>query len=81
MTSLSRDLIGHLKSVKKYFLMEQGEFICQFLNLCESELSQPVDCAEPARLESFLEVATRTSTTDSDQYKDNLCSALLWSFR
>ena len=44
-----RDLIGHLKSVKKYFLMEQGDFINQFLDLCEPELSQAVDCVEPAR--------------------------------
>jgi len=72
-----RDLIGHLKSVKKYFLMEQGDFINQYLDLCESELSQPVDCVEPARLESLLEMAARTSTANSDQYKDNLCVALL----
>jgi len=72
-----RDLIGHLKSVKKYFLMEQGDFINQFLDLCEGELSQPVDCVEPARLESLLEMAARTSTANSDQYKDNLCVALL----
>ena len=72
-----RDLIGHLKSVKKYFLMEQGDFINQFLDICESELSQPVDCVEPARLESLLEMAARTSTANFDQYKDNLCVALL----
>jgi len=72
-----RDLIGHLKSVKKYFLMEQGDFICQFLDLCESELSQPVDSVEPARLESLLEMAARTSTANSDVYKDNLSVALL----
>jgi len=72
-----RDLIGHLRSVKKYFLMEQGDFINQFLDLCETELSQPVDCVEPARLESLLEMAARTSTANSDQYKDNLCVALL----
>ena len=34
------DLISHLKSVKKYFLIEQGDFICQFLDLCEPELSE-----------------------------------------
>ena len=36
--------------------MEQGDFICQFLDLCELELSQPVDCVEPARLEILLEM-------------------------
>ena len=35
-----RELIGHLKSVKKYILIAQGDFICQFLDLCEPELSQ-----------------------------------------
>ena len=72
-----RDLIGHLKSVKKYFLMEQGDFINQLLDLCESELDQPVDSVEPARLESLLEMAARTSTANHDQYKDNLCVTLL----
>merc|ERR1719318_401003 len=72
-----RDLIGHLKSVKKYFLIEQGDFIVQFLDLCDSELSQPVDCVEPARLESLLELSTRTSAANSDQYKDNVRVALL----
>jgi len=72
-----RDLIGHLRSVKKYFLMEQGDFICQFLDLGESQLNQPVDCVEPARLESLLELVTRITTANSDVYKDNLRVALL----
>ncbi|XP_023342310.1 gamma-tubulin complex component 2 [Eurytemora carolleeae] len=72
-----RDLIGHLTSMKKYFLMEQGDFIVQFLDLCEKELSQPVDQVEPARLESLLEMALRTSSANYDQNKDNLCVALL----
>ena len=72
-----RDLIGHLKSVKKYFLMEQGDFINQFLDLCEPELSQAVDGVEPARLESLLELAARTSSANHDQYKDNLSVVLL----
>ena len=72
-----RDLIGHLKSVKKYFLMEQGDFINQFLDLCEPELSQAVDEVEPARLESLVELAARTSSANHDPYKDNLSVMLL----
>jgi gamma-tubulin complex component 2 len=72
-----RDLVGHLQSVKNYFLMSQGDFVVQFLDLCEKELSQPVDQVEPARLESLLELALRTSSANSDTYKDNLCVALL----
>jgi len=72
-----RELISHLNSMKKYFLMEQGDFIVQFLDLCEKELSQPVDQVEPARLESLLELALRTSSANYDVNKDNLCVALL----
>ena len=72
-----RDLIGHLTSMKKYFLMEQGDFIVQFLDLCEKELSQSVDQVEPARLESLLELALRTSSANFDKNKDNLCVVLL----
>lgn len=72
-----RDLVGHLQSVKNYFLMEQGDFMVQFLDLCEKELAQPVDQVEPARLESLLELALRTSSANYDAYKDNLCVALL----
>jgi len=72
-----RDLLGHLASMKKYFLMEQGDFVVQFLDLCEKELSQPVDQVEPARLESLLELALRTSSANYDPNKDNLCVALL----
>lgn len=57
--------------------MGTEDFNCQFLDLYESELSQPVECVEPARFESLLEMAARTSTGNSDQYKDNLCVALL----
>merc|ERR1719468_277170 len=56
-----RDLIGHLKSVKHYFLLDQGDFIVQFMDLCGDELCQSVDLVEPTRLESLLELALRTS--------------------
>ena len=72
-----RDLIGHLKSVKHYFLLDQGDFIVQFMDLCESELLQSVNRVEPARLESLLELALRTSAANMDPYKDNVRVELL----
>ena len=47
----------------------KGDFIVQFLDLCEKELSQPVDQVEPARLESLLELALRTSSANYDVNK------------
>ena len=72
-----RDLVGHLRSVKHYFLLDQGDFIVQFMDLCESELQQSVNRVEPARLDSLLELALRTSAANCDPYKDNVRVELL----
>jgi gamma-tubulin complex component 2 len=57
--------------------MDQGDFIVQFMDLCESELLQNVNSVEPARLESLLELALRTSGANADPYKDNVGIELL----
>lgn len=72
-----RDLIGHLKSVKHYFLLDQGDFVVQFFDVCGDELCQNVNSVEPTRLESLLELALRTSVANSDPYKDNVRVELL----
>ena len=63
--------------MKHYFLLDQGDFIVQFLDLCETELLQNVNSVEPARLESLLELALRTSGANTDPYKDNVGVELL----
>lgn len=70
-------ILGHLRSVKHYFLLDQGDFIVQFMDLCEAELLQNVNAVEPARLESLLELALRTSAANTDPYKDNVGVELL----
>lgn len=71
------DLMGRLRSVKHYFLLDQGDFILQFLNLCEKELSKNVNQVLLARLESFLEIALRMSSANSDPYKEDMCTILM----
>ncbi|XP_034952766.1 gamma-tubulin complex component 2-like isoform X2 [Chelonus insularis] len=71
------DLMGRLRSVKNYFLLAQGDFVVQFLNLCENELSKNMYDVVINRLASLLEVALRTSTADLDPYKDDLKPELL----
>ncbi len=63
--------------MKHYFLLDQGDFIVQFLDLCEQELAQNVNKVEPGRLESLLELAQRTSAANTDPYKDNVGVELL----
>ncbi|XP_014224531.1 gamma-tubulin complex component 2-like isoform X1 [Trichogramma pretiosum] len=71
------DLMGRLRSVKNYFLLAQGDFVVQFMNLCEPELSKNMYDIVTHRLSSLLEVALRMSTADSDPYKDDLKPELL----
>ncbi|XP_051155643.1 gamma-tubulin complex component 2-like isoform X1 [Leptopilina boulardi] len=71
------DLMGRLRSIKSYFLLAQGDFVVQFMNLCEAELSKNMDDIVIHRLASLLEIALRLSTADSDPYKDDLKPELL----
>ena len=71
------DLMGRLRSVKSYFLLAQGDFVVQFMNLCETELNKSMYDIVLHRLASLLEVALRMSTADSDPYKDDLKPELL----
>lgn len=53
------DLMGRLKSVKHYFLMDQGDFIVQFMDASEQELDKNIDDIMPTRLESLLGLCLR----------------------
>lgn len=74
---IEHDLMGRLRSVKHYFLLDKGDFVLQFLNLCEKELSKNVDHVLLARLESFLEIAMRMSSANSDPYKEDMRTILM----
>jgi gamma-tubulin complex component 2 len=72
-----KDLLGRLKSVKHYFLLDQGDFIVAFLTLCEKELSKDVGDVIQGRIESLMDLALRLSSAISDPYKDDLRTELL----
>ena len=71
------DLMGHLLSVKRYFLLQQGDFIVQFMDACEVELMTNVDDVIPMRLENLLELTLRLSSAKHDKYQDDLYTTLL----
>ncbi|KAG5672653.1 hypothetical protein PVAND_002766 [Polypedilum vanderplanki] len=71
------DLMGHLLSVKRYFLLQQGDFIVQFMEACEHELMKSVDKVIPMRLENLLELTLRLSSAKYDKYQDNLSTFLM----
>ncbi|XP_067000772.2 gamma-tubulin complex component 2 [Anabrus simplex] len=71
------DLMGRLRSVKHYFLLDQGDFIVQFMDSCEGELSKNIDDIVPTRLETLLDLALRMSAANTDPYKDDMRMELL----
>lgn len=71
------DLMGRLKSVKHYFLLDQGDFIVQFMHLTEDELDKDVSEVSLVRLQSLLEIALRNSSASNDPYKDDMRAVLL----
>lgn len=66
------DLMGHLQSVKRYFLLYQGDFLMQFMDNVEQELSKKVDVVQLIKLESLMGLTLRTSSAKNDPYKDCL---------
>lgn len=71
------DLFGRFFSVKRYFLLQQGDFIAQFMDACEQELSKNVEKVIPMKLENLLELTLRLSSAKHDKYQDNLKTNLL----
>lgn len=63
--------------MKRYFLLEQGDFIVQLMDLCEEELTKPVEEATPNRLQALMELSVRTSLGKHDPYKDDITLTLL----
>ncbi|XP_071477744.1 gamma-tubulin complex component 2-like [Diadema antillarum] len=72
-----RELVQRLRSIKRYFLLEQGDFFVHLMDITEEEMRKKVDDIIPSRLESLLELAVRTSQANSDPFKDDLRVDLL----
>ncbi|TDH69269.1 hypothetical protein CCR75_002885 [Bremia lactucae] len=66
------DLQTRLISLKHYFLMDQGDFFVDFMDVAEVELKLRADKLSLPRLESLLHLSLQTSTCSSDPYKDDL---------
>lgn len=71
------DLMGRLKSVKHYFLMDQGDFIVQFMDSTEQELTKNIDDIIPSKLESLLGLCLRLSAACHDPYNEDMRVELL----
>jgi len=66
------DLIGRLRSLKRYFLLSQGDFYSHLMDLTEDDLNKSIEQILPTKLKSLLELAIRTSGARSDPYHEDL---------
>lgn len=74
---LERDhgLASHLSSLRKFFLLENGDFFIQFMDTAEEELSRHVREISVTRTQALLQTAIQTSTLATDAHRDDLtCS-------
>ena len=70
------DLRARLRSLKKYFLTHQGDFLVHFVDIAGAELARPALDVSVERLQSMLELSLKVSTAASDPHADRVTCAL-----
>jgi gamma-tubulin complex component 2 len=65
-------LIARLTSIKRYFLLYQGDFFTHFMDIASEELEQPVTESQSPKLESLLNLALATSGAQTDEFQDDV---------
>ena len=74
------DLLGHLRSIKRYFLLVQGDFLVHFMDSAHAELVKEAGAVSRSRTQRLLEMAVRTSSAASDPYHEDLaCTIERWT--
>ncbi len=69
-------LHSHLKSLRRFFLLENGDFFTQFMDIAEAELHRDVKDISLARIQGLLQQAVHTSTVSLDPNKEELTCTL-----
>ncbi|CAF0999098.1 unnamed protein product, partial [Didymodactylos carnosus] len=62
-------LLERFKTLKHYFLIDQGDYIVQFMDIAEDELNKSASIINAEKIDALLVVALGTSI---DPYKDDL---------
>jgi gamma-tubulin complex component 2 len=70
-----RQLVARLRSMKHYFLLDQGDLYVNFMDLAEDELRQDIRLVSKTRIEALLQLAVQSSVANRDSFKDDLTCA------
>ncbi|KAJ4908103.1 Gamma-tubulin complex component 2 [Raphanus sativus] len=66
------DLIGRLRSIKHYLLLDQGDFLVHFMDISRDELNKKVHEISVEKLQSLLDLALRTTAAAADPRHEDL---------
>ncbi|PIA64082.1 hypothetical protein AQUCO_00201403v1 [Aquilegia coerulea] len=66
------DLTGKLRSIKRYLLLDQGDFLVHFMDMAREELAKRLDEISVEKLQSLLELALRTTAAAADPTHEDL---------
>lgn len=62
--------------MKHYFFMDRGDFFAHFVDGSEEMFEKASEQVSKEKLDSYLEMAIRTSSVRSDPYKDDVSCTL-----
>ncbi|PON66462.1 Gamma-tubulin complex component protein [Parasponia andersonii] len=66
------DLMGTLRSIKHYLLLDQGDFLVHFMDIARDELAKKLDEISVEKLQSLLDLALRTTAAAADPCHEDL---------
>lgn len=66
------DLIGKLRSMKHYLLLDQGDFLVHFMDIARDELAKRPEDISVEKLQSLLDLALRTTAAATDPCHEDL---------
>ena len=69
-------LLERLNSMNHYFFLDRGDLFSNFFDGCGDIMDKPTSNIEMERLESQLEMAIRTSSLNTDPFKDDVTCVL-----
>ncbi|KAF9406891.1 hypothetical protein BGZ94_002913 [Podila epigama] len=69
-----KQLLGRLRSMKRYFFLDQSDYFTHFLDLASAELKRPSKEISLTKLQSLMDLVLRnpSSVTVNDPYKEDL---------
>jgi gamma-tubulin complex component 2 len=64
-------LIAHITSLRRFMLLEHGDFFVQFMDIAEGELRQEAQALTLSRVQTLLQGAVQSSSLVVDAHKDD----------